>query len=231
MMRNSKPIYLLGDSRLLFTDNSEGKPVFSDIPPLFQKDNIPVHQLKAAYIGASNGDNPAFFELFKEAMARLSIENCRFISADFAEESISFLRSADVIMLAGGDTEAGWKAMQDNEIPLLLIECYNQGAILMGVSAGAIQLGWQLFGEDENGDLKFTEALKLAPFLVSAHEDTPDWPLLQQLVTNSRSMSRGIGIPYGGALVYYPDGEVEVRGNAATEIIFKDGSLHTSLLT
>ncbi|MGB3180912.1 MAG: Type 1 glutamine amidotransferase-like domain-containing protein [Cyclobacteriaceae bacterium] len=245
MTRNTKPIYLLGDSRLLFTDQfsndgfssndsrSKNPPVFADIPDLFISDpneETTKDSLSAAYIGASNGDEPAFYELFCEAMNRLGIKTHYFIRSSFTTDELDKLKNAHVIMLAGGDTAIGWKAMLDRGVPDILLECYSNGAVLMGISAGAIQLGWQVFTAEPVGHIEFTDGLKLAPFLVSAHEENPEWPLLQQLVTESKSISRGIGLPYGGALVYYPDGEAEVRGNSVIEIIHKDDKIHTSFL-
>jgi hypothetical protein len=36
-----------------------------------------IENIKASYLGASNGDNPVYFDIFVEAMKQKSINNCR----------------------------------------------------------------------------------------------------------------------------------------------------------
>ncbi|MFA0964187.1 Type 1 glutamine amidotransferase-like domain-containing protein [Roseivirga sp. BDSF3-8] len=231
MMQHTKPIYLLADSQPLFTNQSDGTPLLAEIPSLFHPPSSvkSTPTLTAAYIGASNGDEPVFFELFEQAMQRLGIYDCHMIPATFSSEAKEILKKAHIILLAGGDPVAGWEVMQKAHIPRLLLERYNQGALLMGVSAGAMQLGWQI-PHSQNSESGFIEGLKLAPFLISAHEDEPEWPMLQNMVSKSTSMSRGIGIPYGGVVIYHLEGEAEIKGNAATEIIYKEGRFVTSII-
>ena len=63
----------------------------------------------------------------------------------------------------------GWTAFEETGLKDKLMERYYAGALLIGISAGAIQLG--LKGWDEDGVF---DTLRLVPFVVDAH-DEPAW--------------------------------------------------------
>ena len=109
-----KPMYLLADSQLLFwksDSNSLAERVRADLDS-----SIP----KAAYIGASNGDQPEFYSLFQEAMEAMGISNCRSVPSQPSREDVSFIQDADLILLSGGDAERGWLAFEQNGLKELL---------------------------------------------------------------------------------------------------------------
>src|SRR5258708_13129437 len=120
-----KPIYLLADSQLLFWNKT-------DRPPLQRvRDEIESAAPTAAYIGASNGDIPEYFSLFQGAMEQVEISNCRMIRSKLTQEDKAFVEQADLLLLAGGEGELGWRVFQKNarkeiiprppiEAPLLL---------------------------------------------------------------------------------------------------------------
>ena len=66
-----KPLYLLADSQLLFAKRG-GTSLPARIRGDLETDNP-----KAAYLGASNGDQPEFYRLFVDAMELMEIRNCR----------------------------------------------------------------------------------------------------------------------------------------------------------
>ena len=68
---------------------------------------------KAAYLGASNGDNPDFYEIFVLAAERLgySCDECRHITARATTEDCEYVAtSASLVLLAGGDPHIAWRA-------------------------------------------------------------------------------------------------------------------------
>jgi len=67
---------------------------------------------KAACIGASNGDKPEFFDLFVSAMDNINTQDTRKISSTFSQQDKNSLKSADLILLAGGDFVSGWEVLQ-----------------------------------------------------------------------------------------------------------------------
>jgi hypothetical protein len=56
-----KPVFLVAGSRLLFSTD-HARPISQRI-----RDAVEREQPTAAYIGASNGDDPAFFDIFEAA--------------------------------------------------------------------------------------------------------------------------------------------------------------------
>ncbi|HYO91594.1 MAG TPA: Type 1 glutamine amidotransferase-like domain-containing protein [Pyrinomonadaceae bacterium] len=136
-----KPIHLFADSQLLFW--RQGTELFLDS----LKNLLDNRPSKAAYVGASNGDNPDYYSIFKAAMENIAINDCRMIQSDFTEADAAFVDEADVILLAGGDVREGWDVMSRNGLKEAVLRKYQEGALLIGISAGAVQLG--LFGWPE----------------------------------------------------------------------------------
>jgi len=183
---------------------------------------------KAAYIGASNGDNPEFFSIFVAAMEAAGIRDCRMIPSELKKEDQTFLEAADLILLAGGDTAMGWQVFERNGIKEIVGKKRYDGSVLMGVSAGAAQLGiGALIGDST---MKVLETFKFAPFYVGAHEEQDEWWNLRALVNLSKTDARGIGIPMGGGAIYYPDGTLEPVRKPLTEFSRQEDQLIETLL-
>jgi cyanophycinase-like exopeptidase len=198
-----QPIYLFADSQLLFW--SEGGVLFLDsIRQLAMRDSP-----KAAYIGASNGDAPEFYSIFEAAMEAVEIHNRRMILRSFSAEDQSFLKEADIILLAGGDIERGWKVFVETGMREFIVRRYYEGAVLMGISAGAVQLGLDGIVEGEASPAKPADTFRLVPFVIDAHDEGRKWGRLRRTIGLLNGAAKGIGIPTGGGLIYYPDGHVE----------------------
>jgi peptidase E len=216
-----KPIYMLADSQLLFCE----EPGARFLEQVRQRIDSP--NPKAAYLGASNGDNAEFFSLFQAAMAAIDVSTCRMIPSSLTEEDKNFLANADLVLLAGGDVELGWKVFAQNGVKDLITQMRYGGAVLMGVSAGAVQLGRGTLLESEI--MKELALFQFAPFYVAAHEEQNEWWNLRAVVNLAGDGSRGIGIPAGGGLIYDSDGSIEAvrkpavefskRGDAITEYL------------
>lgn len=219
-----RPIYLFADSQLLFWPN-KATPFLNAITEL----TVPA-STKAAYIGASNGDDPQFYSIFEAAMENISIHDRRMIPSSFSSVDESFLNEADVILLAGGDVERGWRVFNEAGLTELVIRRYYQGAVLIGISAGAVQLG--LCGlVQEGGSLnKLIDTFKLVPFIIGAHEEMQGWERLKEAIELLDGSATGIGIPTGGGLIYYPDRSIEAIRYALTEFTVREGVISSSLL-
>lgn len=217
-----KPIFLLADSQLLFYKNEEGL-FLGRIKKLLNKD-LNVDEIKAAYIGASNNDDPLFYDIFKQAIQQIDIRNSRMIGSSPNEEDTLFLKSADIILLAGGDTEKGWEIIKQNGWNDIIIEKYSKGVILIGVSAGAIQLGTK--GNLSNPGFNM---LQLVPHIIDAHADD-DWLDLTRQVEIEGGKLKGYGIPFGAGIIYYPDMSLEVVRFSCTEIISSGTEIIKSII-
>ena len=225
MPTSIKPILLLADSQLLFWRDEEGHRFLDRARTLFDADaDDPGRPLKGAYLGASNGDAPEFFDLFLAAMAEIDIRDCRHIPALPTAEDLAFLAEADLILLAGGDVRRGWTAFEESGLKDRLMERYYAGALLVGISAGAVQLG--LKGWDEDGVF---DTLRLVPFVVDAH-DEPSWSGLLKALPRAGEHARGFGIPSGGGAVYHPDYSVEPVRHPLTEVEIGESGPRQALL-
>ena len=222
-----KPIFLLADSQLLFWSPEEG-PFLQRILALFASDELAI-PLKAAYIGASNGDLAEFYEIFVAAMERIQVVNCRMIPSVPSTEDCEYLRTAHIILLAGGNVKQGWDVLQHNGLYRIIMQAYYQGAVLIGVSAGAVQLGLKGWQDDVTADTAFFDTFQLIPYLIDVHDD-PQWLRLRHLVTHQGSLMHGLGIPAGGGAILYPDWSIEPIRYPLTEIAVHDETLSQALL-
>lgn len=223
-MSTIKPIYLLADSQLLFW-REEGVSFLERVRKLIEEEGTS-EEIRAAYIGASNDDAPEFYELFVAAMHEAGIKTTRHIPAHLESEDRSFLGEADLILLAGGDVRRGWQAFEKNGLKEKLVERYYAGAVLLGVSAGAVQLG--LKGWDDDGTL--FDTFRVVPFVIDAH-DEPQWTRLSSVVPRAGEHIRGFGIPSGGGVIYHPDYSMEPVRHPMVEVsVNEEGQVRQALV-
>ena len=222
------PLLLLADSSPLFW-RVEGRP-FLDFVRVHTGADLRVPPVRAAYLGASNGDEPAFYEIFTAAMEGIGITRCRSIPAAPSAQDLEWLKDADVNLLAGGNPRVGWDAFQAHGVDAVLRERHQAGAVLMGVSAGAMHLGLGAWCEDLPEEGEPFPVLGLTPFLIGVHEPA-DWPGLKLAVRRMGLPTRGLGIPHGGGVLLHADGSVEpVRQPVVDMSLDVEGRLHESLL-
>lgn len=206
MAHAEQPIFLLADSQLLFWQSGPTRwlaRVRAQLRP-----PTPDRPQTAAYIGASNGDQPIFFELCVAALATAALHDCRHIRAHPSADDRAYLAQADLIVLAGGDPQQGWAALRANGLSATLDACYRRGAVLLGISAGAMQLGLRGWSERGSAAAASFATLGLAPYVVSAH-DEPGWSSLRDVLRADDQQRQGLGIRTGGGAICYPDGRLE----------------------
>src|SRR6185503_12116660 len=133
-------------------------------------------------VGVSNGDQPEFYYIFTAAMSEVGISDCRMIKSSFSREDKLFFERADIILLAGGDVQRGWEVIDRVGIKEALIRRYYGGAALLGLSAGAIQLGLYGFREGGERGIILFDALKLVPFAVDVHQQHSEWKRLRTVI-------------------------------------------------
>eukprot|EP00662_Eupelagonemidae_sp_cell21_P004197 gene4197-50578_t len=116
----SLAVFLLADSTLLFW-KEEGLDWINRV-----KCELPTRALcydgyeaevKASYVGAANGDLPEHFETFKAAMQIIGGRqpswdaDCMHIHTNPSPAERAHLEQSDIVLIAGGDMEVGWKAL------------------------------------------------------------------------------------------------------------------------
>lgn len=219
-----RPIYLLADSELLFRPGEDGRTL-----PATIADHLETDAPAAAYIGASNGDEPAFYEIFVAAMQSAGIEQMRMIKSAYSAMDHTCLSGADVILLAGGDVRRGWDVITSTGMRDVIVDRYLGGAVVIGVSAGAVQLGRKGFDADATAPNRAFDTLGLAPFVIDAHDEAADWPQLRHLVSATAG-ERGVGIPHGAGLVCHPDHTFEPLRRPLIELHHGDDGITETLL-
>jgi cyanophycinase len=208
-----KPIYLFADSQLLFWKRPGGGQFLKEVV-----DATGVEHPSAAYIGASNNDNLEYYHgIFEPAMRQIASGECRMVLMRPAAEDAKFLEKADIILLAGGSVEVGWRVFSENGLRELIPRCFVGGAVLIGVSAGAVQLGRGGLTDDESALLP---TFSLLPFYVAAHDEKSGWASLRKMVALAGAPCQGIGVPFGGGAVYH-GGELEPIAKPVFEL-FRD---------
>ena len=200
-----KPIFLFADSQLLFR-RENGRLLIERI--------VTRERMKAAFVGASNGDNPDFYEIFVAAMEGVGICDCRMIPSALSEADLTYINEADIILLAGGDVELGWRTFVTNGLNKHIARRYFEGATLIGTSAGAVQLG--LCGLAADGSL--IETFQLVPFVIGAHEESDDWKTIRELLRLSPRNTKAIGLPAGGGAIYHPNQTLEPLRHPLVEL-------------
>lgn len=210
-----RPMFLLADSQLLFW--KDGDALFLDRV----REALGGRPLQAAYLGASNGDVPDYYEIFVAAMEGIGVRDCRMIPVAPSDADRAFFEAADVILLAGGDADRGYRAFQDNGLAERILARYAAGAVLIGISAGAMLLGMRAWSG--LGEASFA-TFRLVPAVVAVH-DEPEWAALTEVVIALEGAGRGLGIPFGGGAVVHPDLTVEPVRKALVEISVEEGGV------
>ncbi|HEC85412.1 MAG: peptidase [Candidatus Parabeggiatoa sp. nov. 2] len=221
-----KPIFLLADSQLLFSRKDE--PFFCSLLDSL-KEARANGILKGAYIGASNGDNPDFYQIFVEACRIIDIDDYRMIPSEPSEEDYEYLDEAALILLAGGDIKKGWDIFVKNGLNKKIIDRYNGSATLIGVSAGAVQLAKTGWRESEENSYKLFSTFQLVPFIIDVH-DEPLWERLHKIVLKEGEYVKGLGISKGGGAIFHPDGSIEAIRHPLTELSVSNDTVSESLI-
>lgn len=219
--RPIRPMFLLADSQLLFWKD-QGALFLERVRRAVARGAAP----RAAYLGASNGDLRDYFDLFVAAMEGIDLRDCRMIPSDPSAADRAFFDQADVILLAGGDVARGFSTFQRNGLAERILARHAEGAVLIGISAGAIQLGQR--GWIGGGASSFS-TFQLVPWVVAAH-DEPEWSALAEVVGAMGVAGRGIGIPSGGGAIVHADLTVEPVRKPLVQITAADGALRRSQL-
>jgi Peptidase family S51 len=219
-----KPLFLLADSQLLFWRRC-------DIPFLNSvRDVIDVSSPKAAYIGASNADNLEYYSIFEAAMEMIGIHRCRMAPSSPTAEDFSFLNDADIILLAGGDPVRGWRVFEETGLRELIVDRYLNGAVLIGVSAGAMQIGLYAWPEGAQSEDLLIRTFGLVPFIVGVHDEKNEWHDIRQVLNMTKSGFPAIGIPSGGGLIYHPDHSIEPVHKTLYEFALEDEHIKVNIL-
>jgi cyanophycinase len=110
----------------------------------------------------------------------------------------------------------GWRTFEETGMSEAILDRRANGAVLVGISAGAIQLGHGAFD--------------LVPRVIDVHDESAGWETLSTTIESLRGAAVGLGIPSGGGVVVHPDGTIEPVRRPAHEFRFDGTRVIHSLL-
>ncbi len=221
-----QPLYLLADSQLLFWKRQDRLLLEAAVDGLAR--DTP---LSAAYIGAANGDRPEYYGIFEAAMEAIGITDRRMIDSSFGTDDRAFLERAQLIVLAGGDVRLGWNTFEKTGMKDVILNRYAQGAVLVGISAGAVQLGrYGIVETPESSTTELLDLFKLVPVVIDTHDERAEWARLSRTIHVLAGAATGLGIPSGGGIIVHADATIEPLRRAAHEFRFEGPRVRHSLL-
>lgn len=221
------PLYLLADSQLLFW-KGDGRLLLEAALDGLPRDK----PLSAAYVGASNGDRPEFYEIFEAAVDAVGITDRRMIHSSFGPADRAFLENTQLIVLAGGDVRLGWNTFEETGMKQTILDRYTKGAVLVGISAGAVQLGrYGIVETPESRGTDVFDVFNLVPKVIDVHDERADWGRLSRTIQLLEGAATGLGIPSGGGLVVHPDSTVEPLRYPAHKFVYDGTRVVQSLLS
>jgi cyanophycinase-like exopeptidase len=222
--REVQPLYLLADSQLLFWQGPSG-PFLSGI-----LEASAISAPRIAYIGASNGDSAEAHSIFAAAVSELKSVSAHHVRASYSAEDRQFLETADLVVLAGGDVEVGWNAFTQTGLHEQIKNLYLGGAVIIGVSAGAVQCGTHATLSAEPSASRLIETFGFVPYIVDVHDEKQHWSRLSSTIHLLEGGAAGLGIPSGGGLAVHADGSLEPIRKPVDHYSFSQGKLQHAML-
>ncbi len=135
-----------------------------------------------------------------------------------------------MLILAGGDVEVGLNAFRQAGVAERIRIRHRSGAVIIGVSAGAVQCGTHAAVWGESGAGRLIEMLGLVPFIVDAHDEKEQWQKLSGTIRLMEGAATGVGIPSGGGLAVHSDGTPEPLRRAVEHFEFVGGKFRHAML-
>ena len=202
---------------------------------------------RVAWIGAANGDSRTWFERAAKVLREkygATVELARTVGVDDGGEARRVIEGASMIYVAGGDVGLLAERLSALGLDELVRRRHADGALVVGVSAGAIGLTryWVRFaddGADDDADdappspetmpTRFP-CIGALPFAVDCHDEESDWEELRALLDAWGREEPGaavdaFGIPSGGALEVAPDGRITHLGPAPKRLRLDGGRI------
>ena len=185
-----------------------------------------------AYIGAAHGDSLMFYLFIKRLIVAAGAGKVELVplakkKSNIAEAQL-IIQSSDCIFVSGGDVSEGMRVLTEKSVIPLIKKRYDEGALIIGVSAGSIMLAKQWINwpdENDEASAELFPCMNIAPVLCDTHGEEDKWNELHSLLRLTDGDQIGYGIPSGGALRISTDGTVEAVGLPLYRIERKGGDI------
>ena len=184
-----------------------------------------------AWVGAANDDSLPWFERAAAVLRRRYGADLRRVRTASPDESQRLVDEAPLIYLPGGDVSLLSERLRALGLDEPIRRRHAAGALVVGVSAGAIGLTrwWVEFPEDGRPPYRIPciGALDVA---IDCHDEESGWEELRALLgawarEEPDAVVEAYGIPAGGALELAPGGGVTHLGAAPTRLRLDRGRI------
>ena len=185
-----------------------------------------------AYIGAAHGDSLMFYLFIKRLIVAAGAGKVELVplakkKSNIAEAQL-IIQSSDCIFVSGGDVSEGMRVLTEKSVIPLIKKRYDEGALIIGVSAGSIMLAKQWINwpdENDEASAELFPCMNIAPVLCDTHGEEDKWNELHSLLRLTDGDQIGYGIPSGGAMRISTDGAVEAISLPLYRIERKGGDI------
>jgi cyanophycinase-like exopeptidase len=161
----------------------------------------------------------------------IGVTDRRMIDSSFRPDDRAFLERAQLIVLAGGDVRLGWNTFETTGMKNVILSRYARGAVLVGISAGAVQLGrYGIVETPESPAIELLDVFKLVPAVIDTHDERGEWARLSRAIHLLEGAAIGLGIPSGGGVVVHADATIEPLRRPAHEFRFECTRVTDALL-
>lgn len=185
-----------------------------------------------AYIGAAHGDSMMFYSFIKRLIVAAGAGKVELVplvkKKSNMEEVQSILQSSDCIFVSGGDVSEGMRVLTERSVIPLIKKRYDEGALIIGVSAGSIMLAKQWINwpdENDESSAELFPCMNIAPVLCDTHGEEDEWNELHSLLGLTEGDQIGYGIPGGGAMRISVDGSAEAISRPLYRIERQEGKI------
>lgn len=172
--RTETQLYLLAESQLLFWKRQDRLLLDAVL------DGVAGDAANStACSGASNGDRPVFYGISEAAVDEIGIPERRMIDSSIGPDDRAFLDRAQV---SGRRGAPRLEDVRDNRHEEVILDRYAQGAILAGISTGAVQLGRGIVDTVEFLAPGLLDVFSLVPMVIDTHDEQTEWIRLSRTV-------------------------------------------------
>lgn len=180
-------------------------------------EGLNLEHAKIAYIPSTEDKEKEYFKLKEQYYRNYGVQNTMFFDlyGEFDSTKIDELLQCDIIHLSAGNPIELRQALRYRGMNEHLKAYFNQGGVLVGVSAGAVQFGkttklFQLYAGDAN---EAQEALRFVDFEFLPHYNRWNEDFKKQVWDYGRKTGTTIYAGNDGDGLIVEDGEIQFIGD------------------
>lgn len=162
---------------------------------------------KLLFLPTASSDSEEYIAMVEEHFGKslnCSVSSLKILKNNYTNDFIrKQILSSDIIYVGGGNTPFLVKTWKEQGVDRVLVEAYNQGIVLSGLSAGA--MCWFRFCNlnqiTDKSDIVQMNGLNLLDFILCPHRDSQT-ELYEQFKETLRDQSYGIALDDYAAVIF-----------------------------